>query len=62
MVTFPQRAVDGRRDLFITNRGAESHSAPLFHANSKMNGNRRCRVTESSQIRWPPELLFRRIS
>ena len=28
----------------------------------RQNENRRCRATESSQIRWPPELLFRRFS
>ena len=28
----------------------------------RQNENRRYRVTESSQIRWPPELVFRRIS
>ena len=48
MVTFPQRATDGRRHLFITNMGAESYSVPIFHANSEMNENRRCRATESS--------------
>ncbi len=28
----------------------------------RQNENRRCRATESSQIRWPPELVFRRFS
>ena len=28
----------------------------------RQNENRRCRATESSQNRWPAELLFRRIS
>ena len=28
----------------------------------RFNETRRCRATESSQIRWSPELLFRRFS
>ena len=41
------------------------HRRPLISRPPKarrQNENRRCGATESSQIRWPPELVFRRFS
>ena len=48
--------ITGIRDSTFCTTAADKPKA------RRQNENRRCKATESSQIRWPPELVFRRFS